>query len=126
MAGTYTKPKAYLGLNLEPFGNPWLSVFGGISASAGIKAEVYGIGFQKGFDLFDYRRTFLELRGNKPPTITSLTASPNQVGTGGTSTFTVVASDPENDLSPALGRRTGELCRALQGAALSRGLPLLL
>jgi len=97
VAGTYTKPKAYLGLDMDPFGNPWLSIYAGISASAGLKAEIYGYGLEKGFDLFDYRTTLLECRGDKPPMITSLTASPMQVATGGTSTVTVIASDPEND-----------------------------
>jgi hypothetical protein len=97
VAGTYTKPKAYLGLDLDPFGNPWLNIYAGISASAGVKAEIFGYGFNKGFDLFDYRESILTLAGNKPPMITSLTASPKQVPRGGTSTIAVVASDPEND-----------------------------
>ncbi len=97
VAGTYTKPKAYLGLDLNPLGNPWLDIYAGISASAGVKAEIFGYGLSAGFDLFDYRESILTLAGNKPPMITSLTASSTQVPRGGTSTITVVASDPEND-----------------------------
>ena len=47
--------------------------------------------------LFDYRETLYALSGNKPPMISSFTASPGTVATQGTSTITVVASDPEND-----------------------------
>jgi hypothetical protein len=97
VAGTYTKPKVYLGLDLDPLGNPWLDIYAGISASAGVKAEIYGYGLSAGFDLFDYRESILTLAGNKPPMITSLTASSGQVPRSGTSTITVVASDPEND-----------------------------
>jgi hypothetical protein len=98
VAGTYAKPKAYVGLDLDPLADPWLSVYGGISASAGIKAEIFGYTLQHEFgSLFDYRETLYELRGNKPPMISSFTASPGTVGIQATSTITVAASDPEND-----------------------------
>ena len=98
VAGTYATPKAYVGLDLEPLADPWLTVYGGISASAGIKAEVFGYGIQHDFGtLFDYRETLYALYGNKPPMIASFTASPGTVATQGTSTIVVVASDPEND-----------------------------
>ena len=98
VAGTYATPKAYVGLDLEPSADRWLSVYGGISASAGIKAEIFGYSLQHEFgNLFDYRETLYALYGNKPPMISSFTASPGTVATQGTSTIAVVASDPEND-----------------------------
>jgi hypothetical protein len=98
VAGTYARPKAYVGIELEPAADPWLSVYGGISASAGLKAGILDYTLQHEFgELFDYRETLHALRGNKPPMISSFTASPGTVATQGTSTIAVVASDPEND-----------------------------
>lgn len=97
LAGNYVNVEGYFGIDMIPAADPWLSLYAGLRAGAGIKVGIFGYDLKKGFTLVDYRVGLVNLPGNKPPTITSLTASPTRVFTGSASTITLVASDPENN-----------------------------
>jgi len=99
MAGPYARMQGYFSLEMDPLNDPWLSLYGGLEAGAGVTVKVFGKTLAD-FELpklLDYRKLLAQLPGNKRPTITSLTANAGVVGTGRTSTVTVVASDPESD-----------------------------
>ena len=99
MAGPYARMQGYFSLEMDPLGDPWLSLYGGLEAGAGVTVKVLGktLADYELPKLLDYRKLLAQLPGNKRPTITSLTANAGVVGTGRTSTVTVVASDPESD-----------------------------
>jgi hypothetical protein len=72
--------------------------------------------FDYGIDpVFDYQELIAQVGGNKPPAIISLTADPATVATGGTSTITVAASDPENDLLTCTWSASGGTLSATTG-----------
>jgi hypothetical protein len=100
LVGPYARIQGYLDLRMDPLGDPWLLLYGGIEAGAGIKIGLFGATLADyEFPLFSppYRTLLAQLAGNQPPTITSITANPSNVLVGGTSTVTVVAKDPEHD-----------------------------
>jgi hypothetical protein len=99
LVGPYARIQGYFDLRMDPLGDPWLLLYGGIEAGAGIKIGLFGATLAD-YEfplLLDYRILLDQLAGNQPPTITSITANPYNVLVGGTSTVTVVAKDPEHD-----------------------------
>ena len=98
VAGPYARIQGYLELDLKPLEDPWLLLWAGIEAAAGVKVGILGYDFEYEFPLIlEYKELLKYISGNQPPTITSLTANPSLVTAGGTSTITLVASDPEHD-----------------------------
>ena len=116
VGGGYVSAKGYLGLGMNPYSDPWLSIYAGIQAGVGVDAEIWGFNIiDKEFTLLDYRVPLFELSGNKPPIISSLTAQPRSVATGGTSTVSVVASDPDGDLFTCSWSTDGGTLSAITG-----------
>ncbi len=98
VAGPYVNLEGYFESIMQPLYDPWLSLWGGIDAGVGVLFKVYSKTVADYGDSFPIiREPILKLPGNKPPTITSFTASRTKVFTGETSTITLDASDPEND-----------------------------
>ena len=76
MAGPYARMQGYFSLEMDPLSDPWLSLYGGLEAGAGVTVKVFGKTLAD-FELpklLDYRKLLAQLPGNKRPTITSLTA----------------------------------------------------
>ena len=98
VGGPYVNMAGYFDLEMNPLINPWLALYGGIQAGAGVKVEVFGkdlVDFEFP-SLFDYRLLLAQVTNNSP-TITSLTANPTRIFTGQTSVVTATVSDPDND-----------------------------
>ena len=98
VGGPYANLTGYFDLEMNPLTNPWLALYGGIQAGAGVKVEVFGkdlVDFEFP-SLFDYRVLLAQVTNNSP-SITSLTANPTTIFTGQTSTVTTAVSDPEGD-----------------------------
>jgi hypothetical protein len=117
VAGPYANIEGYLDLELDPLNNPWLSLYGGVRAGAGVKARIFGKTlFDYGINpIFDYRELIAQVGGNQPPVIISLTADPTTVDTGKTSTITVSASDRENDPLACTWSASGGILSATTG-----------
>ena len=98
ITGPYANIKGYFDLEMYPLNDPWLTLWAGLQAGVGVTAKVFGKTLVNyGLTLPDYREKIVELAGNRPPSITSLTASPQSVFTLEASTVTVSVSDPEGN-----------------------------
>ena len=96
--GPYGDLKGYFDLEMYPFKDPWMILWGGMEVGVGVTVKPFG------YKLADYRTTVLQYRekikefaGNKQPFIYSLTANPAGVFIGETSTVTLVAADAEGN-----------------------------
>jgi len=99
VAGPYVRLQGYLDLQMDPLGDPWLSLYGGIESAVGVEVEVLGKTLAK-YEfphIFDYKKLLAQLAGNQRPWIVRLLANPSSVAPGGTSTVTVVAQDSDGD-----------------------------
>ena len=82
-------------IEMDPLEDPWLLLWAGIEAAAGVKVGVLGLTLNKNFmESFNIRISEIHITGNQPPSIFSLTANPSLVTPGGTSTIKLWAYDP--------------------------------
>ena len=111
ITGPYANIKGYFDLEMYPLNDPWLTLWAGLQAGVGVTAKVFGKTLVNyGLTLPDYREKIVELAGNRPPSITSLTASPQSVFTLEASTVTVTASDPEGNPMTCTWSASGGVC----------------